>query len=67
MRSDEHLLTVEEVAEFLRLSPNTVRIWCSQGKIPYRKVGERAVRFWLPEILEWTKKRGQDETGTPGL
>ncbi len=31
-------LTVKEVAQMLNRSVGTVRNWCSQGKIPYKKV-----------------------------
>ena len=32
-------LTVEQVAEYLQLSPYTVREWIRQGKLPGRKIG----------------------------
>ena len=32
-------LTVEQVAEYLQVSPYTVRAWIRQGKIPGRKIG----------------------------
>lgn len=37
-------LTVEQAAEFLQLSPYTVRLWLREGKIPGRKIG-RAYRI----------------------
>lgn len=67
MRPDDHMMTVEEVAEFLRLSPSTIRIWCSKGKIPYRKVGKRSVRFLISDILDWMEKRGPQNAKTSGL
>ena len=48
-------LTVEEVAELLRVSPRSVYDWVSQGIIPYRKAGRRTI-FLLDEIIEWTSK-----------
>jgi len=48
-------LTVEELAELLRVSPRSVYDWVSQGVIPYRKAGRRTI-FLLDEILEWTSK-----------
>jgi excisionase family DNA binding protein len=50
-------LTVEEVAELLRVSPRSVYDWVSQGIIPHRKAGRRTI-FLLDEILEWTTKPG---------
>jgi PTS system nitrogen regulatory IIA component len=49
-------LTVEEVAEWLRVSPRSVYDWVSQGIIPHRKAGRRTI-FLLSEILEWTANR----------
>ena len=39
------LLTVPEAASFLRLKPSTIRSWILQRKIPFVKLGQRAVRF----------------------
>ena len=47
-------LTVEEVAEMLRVKPRTIYDWVSQRRVPFRKAGDRTV-FLLEEILEWTK------------
>ncbi|HEY7546374.1 MAG TPA: helix-turn-helix domain-containing protein [Blastocatellia bacterium] len=47
-------LTVEEVAELLRVSPRSIYDWVYQGTIPYHKAGRRVI-FLLDEILEWTK------------
>jgi excisionase family DNA binding protein len=47
-------LTVDEVAEMLRVKPRTIYDWVSQRRIPFRKAGDRTV-FLLTEILEWTK------------
>jgi putative molybdopterin biosynthesis protein len=48
-------LTVEEVAELLRVSPRSVYDWVSQGIIPFHKAGRRTI-FLLDEILAWTSK-----------
>jgi len=47
-------LNVKEVAELLRIKPRTVYEMVSQGRIPYRKAGDRTI-FLLEEILEWTR------------
>jgi excisionase family DNA binding protein len=49
-------LTVEEVAELLRVSPRSVYDWVSQEIIPFHKAGRRTI-FLLDEILEWTERR----------
>ena len=47
-------LDVKEVAELLRIKRRTVYEMVSQGRIPYRKAGDRTI-FLLDEILEWTQ------------
>ena len=47
-------LNVRELAELLRIKTRTVYEMVSQGRIPYRKVGDRTI-FLLDEILEWTR------------
>ena len=47
-------LNVKEVAELLRIKTRTVYEMVSQGRIPYRKAGDRTI-FLLDEILEWTR------------
>jgi excisionase family DNA binding protein len=54
--SRPQFLTVEEVAELLRVSPRSVYNWVSQRQIPFRKAGRRTI-FLLDEILEWTSGR----------
>lgn len=54
--SRPQFLTVEEVAELLRVSPRSVYDWVSQGQIPFRKAGRRTI-FLLDEILQWTNER----------
>ena len=47
-------LTVKELADLLRIKTRTVYEMVSQGRIPYRKAGDRTI-FLLDEILEWTR------------
>ena len=49
-------ITVEEVAELLRISPRSVYDWVSQSNIPFHKASRRTI-FLLDEILEWTKSK----------
>jgi excisionase family DNA binding protein len=52
----ERLLTLREVAEILRASPTTLRIWASKRKIPIIKVG-RMVRVSPQELEKWLRTR----------
>jgi excisionase family DNA binding protein len=57
--SNPQFLTVEEVAELLRVSPRSIYDWVSQRQIPFHKAGHRTI-FLLDEILAWTTERRQD-------
>ena len=52
-------LDVKELAAMLRLKTRTIYDMVSQGRIPYRKAGDRTI-FLLDEILEWTKPNDKD-------
>jgi excisionase family DNA binding protein len=47
-------LDVKELAELLRIKTRTIYEMVNQGRIPYRKAGDRTI-FLLDEILEWTR------------
>ncbi len=46
------LFTVEELAKQLKVSPWTIRAWCSKKYIPYFKL-RGCVRFSPQEITRW--------------
>jgi excisionase family DNA binding protein len=52
---DEGLLSVREVAEILRLHPQTVYGKVTQGEIPSTKIG-RAIRFDRRAIEDWIQR-----------
>jgi excisionase family DNA binding protein len=54
--ANARFLTVEELAEMLRVEVRTVYSWVSKGRVPFRKAGRRTV-FLLDEILEWTEEQ----------
>ena len=55
MTSDnEKWSTIDEVAEYLRVTKDTIRVWIRENKIPNYKVGKQ-YRFKLSEIDEWVK------------
>lgn len=54
MRDQPRLLTTEELAEMLRVSPGHIRNMSSQGKLPFRSVSfGRVRRYPLDEVKEW--------------
>jgi len=53
------ILTIREVADYLRLAEKTVYRYAPEGKIPGFKVGG-AWRFRKSEIDKWIKKQEQN-------
>lgn len=55
--------TCEEVADFLRISPGTVRNWTASGVIPCYRF-RRVVRFDLDEVDSWARGEAVETTST---
>jgi PTS system nitrogen regulatory IIA component len=53
---DDDILTIEEVAKYLRVSERTVYDWAQRGEIPSGKIGT-AWRFKKSEIEKWVNER----------
>ena|SRR5438132_9081895 len=61
-RGSEALLTLDECARLLRVSPGTLRNWSYRRRIPVQKVGAR--RLFSPHAVgEWL--RGQARPARP--
>jgi excisionase family DNA binding protein len=57
---NDRLLTVRELAEYVRVNPFTVYRWVEQNRIPHLRVG-RTVRFRLDDIDKFMRERAQRE------
>ncbi len=53
---EDDILTIEEVAKYLRVSERTVYDWAQKGEIPSGKIGT-AWRFKKAEIEKWVNER----------
>jgi excisionase family DNA binding protein len=53
-------LTLAEIAQELRVSPATVRLWVSQGRLAATRAGARK---WLVRRSELERMIGQDQRG----
>ena len=51
------LLTYNQAAALLNISPGTLRRWVMQKKIPYIKLLNRSVRFEAKELERWVKQQ----------
>jgi excisionase family DNA binding protein len=50
--SEDEIMTLEEVAKYLKLQPQTVYKWAQEGQIPAAKLG-REWRFRREILDEW--------------
>ena len=53
---EDDILTIEEVAKYLRVSERTVYDWAQKGEIPAGKIGT-VWRFKKTEIEKWVNER----------
>ena len=58
----DDILTIEEVAKYLRVSDRTVYDWAQKGEIPAGKIGT-VWRFKKSEVENWVNAR----LSTPNL
>lgn len=50
----EKWVNLEDIADHLSVSADTVRNWIKSGKIPYYRAGKR-YKFRISEVDEWLK------------
>jgi excisionase family DNA binding protein len=48
-------VNLEDIAEYLSVSKDTVRTWMREGKLPVNKAGKR-YKFKVSEVDEWVRK-----------
>ena len=51
------LLTVDQVAEILKVAPSTVYRFLSQGRLPRVKLGSRSVSIHRDDLLAFIEER----------
>jgi PTS system nitrogen regulatory IIA component len=62
---DEDILTLEEVAKYLRVSERTVYEWAQRGEVPAGKIGT-VWRFRKCDIVAWVNDRISANRSAPG-
>jgi len=65
---EEEIITIDEVAKYLRVSERTVYDWAQRGEIPAGKIGT-VWRFKKSEIEQWVNSRlsGSKKPGTTAV
>lgn len=58
MKEPKEIMTVEDVADFLRIPVSSVYRLAQGGKIPAHKVG-RHWRFYRPTLLAWIASQAE--------
>lgn len=53
----EQLLTADEVAERLRLRPETVKLWTREGLIPAIRITGKVIRYDFAQVEAALKRR----------
>ena len=53
----ETYLTIEELAEYLKLAEQTIRRWVFNREIPFHKI-KKVIRFRISEIEKWIDEGG---------
>ncbi|WP_298594534.1 helix-turn-helix domain-containing protein [uncultured Mitsuokella sp.] len=53
-QTEEKWVNLEDVAEYLSVSKDTVRVWMKDGKLPMNKAGKR-YKFKLSEVDNWLR------------
>jgi excisionase family DNA binding protein len=61
----ESLLTEEQLARFLNITPRTVTDWVQTNRIRYYRLGWRSVRFRLSDVLEFIERSAVPAKDTP--
>ena len=63
----ERLLTPEEVAERLAISPITAKAWLRSGKLPTTKIGARGLlRCREADLDAWIRQAAEKTQGQSG-
>lgn len=50
----EKWVNLEDIAEYLSVSKDTIRIWIRNGKLPYYKAGKR-YKFKVSEVDDYVR------------
>ncbi len=61
MSATTELLTVEEMAERLRVRPDTIRVWSRRSLIPAVRINAKIIRYDASEVIEALRSGGDSK------
>jgi excisionase family DNA binding protein len=56
----DELMTLDEVADLVRVPVATLRYWRHLGDGPHSFRVGRSVRYWRTEVLQWLEEQSDD-------
>ncbi len=56
----EKWVNLEDIADYLSLSQDTIRVWIKDGKLPVYRAGKR-YKFKISEVDEWLRNGKMSE------
>ena len=62
--ANDELLTIQEVADVVRVPVATLRYWRHLGSGPNSFRIGRSVRYWRSEVLHWLEKQSSHPRAT---
>ena len=57
MPNNANLMTIDEVAEYLKFKPRTINDWVQKNLIPHYRLGRKTIRFDIETIDEWLETK----------
>jgi excisionase family DNA binding protein len=57
----KQLLTTEQIAQYLQVSPRTLATWRDEG-MPHIAITARSYRYQLSKVQKWLEERADDMT-----
>jgi excisionase family DNA binding protein len=63
-QSGEPLMTVEDLASYLKIKPQTLRDWAKKGRIPYEPINSE-IRFRRSVIDRWIDENRINKSSPP--
>ncbi|MBN2148872.1 MAG: helix-turn-helix domain-containing protein [Anaerolineales bacterium] len=58
------IMTIEDVADYLRIPVSSAYKLAQQGKLPGQKIG-RHWRFYRPSLIDWVASAAAESSHTP--